>query len=83
MTECVIGARHGADIDNMKKEQADQWTAIGDTRKGLAEARDKFEEALREVGSRLPNWAAVTMMIGSGVGGAIIGVLGTLIAIKG
>lgn len=79
--QCTIGARHEAEISALQKEAAEraaedqrQWTALG-------EARDRFEEALRLVSSRMPNWGVAVMAAGSGVGGAIIGVLGTLLAV--
>jgi hypothetical protein len=53
--QCTIGARHEAEISALQKEAAErasedqrQWTALG-------EARDRFEEALRLVSSRMPN----------------------------
>lgn len=72
--QCTIGAKHGAEIQALQESDKDQWTAIN-------EARDRFEEALRLVSSRMPNWGVAVMAAGSGVGGAIIGVLGTLLAL--
>lgn len=73
--ECTIGANLTARVQNLERSEADQWEAIN-------EARDKFEEALREIANRLPNWAAVLFMVASGIGGAIVGVLATLLAVK-
>ena len=74
--ECSVGARHEAEIRNLERSDGEQWTAIG-------EARDRYEAALREIASRMPNWGVAVMAVGSGVGGAIIGVLGTLLALQG
>ena len=74
--ECVVGARHDAELKELQNRtfelrQVDeqQWTAIN-------ESRERYEEALRMVASRLPNWAVAA----AGVGTLIIGVLGTLLA---
>ncbi|MDH4179719.1 MAG: hypothetical protein OEV33_04355 [Armatimonadota bacterium] len=74
--ECPIGANLTGRVTSLERSDADQWEAIND-------GREKFEEALREIANRLPNWAAVLFMVASGVGGAIIGVLGTLLAVRG
>jgi hypothetical protein len=65
----IIALENRADkVDEMNDQQ---WSAIN-------EAREKFEEALREIGNRLPNWA-VAAFTGSG---ALLGVLTTLLAMK-
>lgn len=72
--ECVMGARHEAEIKSLQEKDKElavvndqQWTAIND-------GRDRFEEALREIGNRLPNWAVAIAALGA----TAIGVLVTL-----
>ena len=74
--ECTVGVENRQRIIALEKSEAEikdineqQWTAIN-------ESRDRYEEALRQVASRLPNWAVAA----AGVGTLIIGVLGTLLA---
>lgn len=74
--ECPIGSALQARVTTLEKSDSDQWDAIN-------ESRDKFEEALREIGNRLPNWAAVLFMVASGLACGAIGVLGTLLAVRG
>jgi len=74
--ECTVGANLTGRVENLERSDSDQWEAIN-------KSRDKFEEALREVANRLPNWAAVMFMVASGVGGAIIGALATLLRLRG
>lgn len=73
--ECTVGVENRQRIialekrtDTIDEENDKQWTSIN-------EAREKFEEALREVSGRLPNWA-VAGFSGAGV---IIGILTTLL----
>lgn len=90
---CVEGAKHAADIEHLKRDTADQWLAIGQNRDEIHEVRkhcdenmrmatEKYEQALREIAQRLPNWAVVIATAVSGVSGAIIGTLATLLAMK-
>ena len=72
--DCPIGANLTGRVVNLEKNDSDQWDAIN-------ESRDKFEQALREIGNRLPNWAAVLFMVASGLACGAIGVLGTLLAV--
>lgn len=78
--ECPIGANLTGRVTTLERRveqsDADQWEAINDS-------RDRFEEALREIGNRLPNWAAVLFMVASGLACGAIGVLGTLLAVRG
>jgi len=74
--DCTIGAGLTARVKNLEDSDSDQWNAIN-------ESREKFEEALREIGNRLPNWAAVLFMVASGLACGAIGVLGTLLAVRG
>jgi len=72
--QCPACSGIQARLTNVEKDTVDQWAAIN-------ESQRKFEEALREIGNRLPNWAAVGLTIGSMIAGAIIGVLSTLVAV--
>jgi hypothetical protein len=80
--QCIIGVRHEAEIIALQERTAkielmndQQWSAIN-------EATTKFEDALREIGNRIPNWAAVGMTAAGTVAGVVIGVLSTLVAVK-
>ena len=74
--QCPACSGYEARLKNVEKDTTDQWTAIN-------EGQRKFEEALREIGNRLPNWAAVVIAVGGTIAGALIGVLSTLVAIAG
>lgn len=72
-TDCRECLAIKARLTNVEQDTGEQWTAIND-------GREKFEEALREIGNRLPNWAAVVLTAGGTISGCIIGVLATLLA---
>lgn len=72
--DCTVCSGYEARLTNVEKDTSDQWAAIN-------ESQQKFEQALREIGNRLPNWAAVGLPFASGIAGAIIGVLSTLLAV--
>ena len=69
---CPLGANLEGRVKNLEHTVESQWRAIN-------EARRKYEEALREVSSRLPNWAAAVFMVASGLAGGAIAILGTLL----
>jgi len=73
--DCQTCGEYRARLTNVERDTADQWTAINESQK-------KFEEALREIGNRLPNWAAVGLTVAGTVAGIVIGVLSTLVAVK-
>jgi broad specificity phosphatase PhoE len=77
--ECVRGARHEEQIRALEASDRDQWQALNDCRDKLAEAQVKFEQALREVASRLPNWATALLT----AMGMLIGALVALAARRG
>ena len=74
--QCPACSGIQARLTNVEKDTVDQWAAIN-------ESQRKFEEALREIGNRLPNWAAVVIAVGGTIAGALIGVLSTLVAVTG
>lgn len=72
---CDVCSGYGARLENVEKDTSDQWTAIN-------QGRQRYEDALREIGNRLPNWAVILFSAAGTVGGAIIGVLATLVAVS-
>jgi len=74
--DCPTGANLTGRIENLERNAVSQSQAI-------SEARQKFEEALREIGNRLPNWATVLFAACSGVACGAIGVLAALLAVRG
>jgi hypothetical protein len=80
--DCTTGVKNHERIIALERRADDSDVTDREQWKAINDAREKFESALREISSRLPNWAAVVLTAGGTSAGLIIGVLSTLVAVK-